>query len=673
MICLVLILMVLAVFWQCRGFAFVNFDDNSFVYGNQHVLRGLTWQNAGWSLTAGIGKDATDADFWRPLSFMSHMLDVSLFGLNAGAHHLMSVALHAVTAVALFLVLRAMTGTMWRSVFVAAVFAVHPLHVESVAWVAERKDVLSGLFFVLALAAYTRFARRPFRWGNYLLVLLAAALGLLSKPMLVTLPCVLLLLDHWPLKRTGVVPARLLLMEKAPLFLMSALVAALTLSGHGSANDEKWALLPWYVRFGNAMLSYATYLLQTVWPSELACFYPFSGMDIAVGQVVASMLVLAVITFVAVRYRQRRFLVVGWLWYLGILVPVIGFTQAGDQAHADRYTYLSMIGITVMAAWAVAEWAGERPFRRRLAGVVAIAILAALMAAAHNQTAYWRDSRTLWAHAVECTPSNAVALANLGSSQIELGQTEAALASYRRALAIQPDYKMARLNLGIVLVQTGKHDEAVPHLRRMLADDPRSAEAHSTLALALVQQGDLEQAAGHFQSAAEIRPDAGNFCNLGNVQLRAGQVRSALASYQRASEADPDHAEAHFYQGMIHAGMGEFKAAGESYEKAVARNPAHLPSINNLAWLLATSKDDSLRNGSRAVELMERAVNLPGGSMIHLLRTLAAAHAEAGHYDRAGQIVQQAAVMARSQGDEVLARQLQVERNTYISGAPWRE
>ncbi|MDB6007657.1 MAG: Tetratricopeptide 2 repeat protein [Prosthecobacter sp.] len=319
MVCALLLLLVLGIYWQAREFTFLTFDDDLFVYKNGHVLKGLTWENVRWSLTAGIGKDAQDADFWRPLSLMSHMLDVSWFGLNAGAHHLMSVALHALTAVVLFLVMRFMTGALWRSAFVAALFAVHPLHVESVAWVAERKDVLSGLFFVLALGAYRWHVLRPFRWSSCLLMLFMSALAMSSKPMLVTLPCVFLLVDLWPLHRVGTVPLKRLVLEKIPLFVMAAVVAGFTLSGHGSANDGVWAQLPWFYRAGNAILSYRIYLWQTLWPAGLSSFYPHPGAGyfdpaapstLNLVQVLVSLVVLLAITALVWWQRKKSCLVV---------------------------------------------------------------------------------------------------------------------------------------------------------------------------------------------------------------------------------------------------------------------------------------------------------------------------------------------------------------------------
>ncbi|MFN0079488.1 MAG: tetratricopeptide repeat protein [Prosthecobacter sp.] len=675
MVCMMLILMVFVVYWQTREFAFVNFDDGFFVYKNQHVLRGLTWENVRWSLTAGVGKDAADlgdADYWRPVSLMSHMLDVSLFGLRAGAHHLMSVLLHALTSVALFMVLRSLTSALWRSAFVAALFAVHPLHVESVAWVAERKDVLSGLFFVLTLGAYLRFARHSFRWSNYILMLLMAALAMMSKPMLVTTPCVLLLVDLWPLNRLGNVPLKQLLMEKIPIFVMAAITASLTLSGGGAANDALWGTLSWHYRVGNALLSYGIYIWQTVWPAELTCFYPFPGIYLPLGQTWLAIAVLVVITALVGWQHARRFLVVGWLWYLGMLVPVVGlFRQAGDQAHADRYTYLSMIGLSLMVTWSAAEWAGKVRARRLALGSMAAVALLVLSITAHSQVAHWRNTLALWTHAVECNPEDCAAYASLGTALIEAGRQSEAVESYRHALVLSPYHVQARMNLGITLLRMGRIDEAELQLRRTVLDDPQSTDAHSTLGFIFLHKGEQPKAIRHFMAAADIRPDVAAWCNLGNAQMQAGQVPAAIDSFLRALKVNPAHADSHFSLGVAHASQGKQKAAKEHYQQALAADPNHLPALNNLAWLLATSKDDSLRSGTQAVELMEHALQLPGGSRLHLLHTLAAAYAEVGQYPKAAAAAQQALSLAASFPG--LAHQLQMERGAYLAGTPWRE
>ena len=673
-VCLLLALLVLAVFGQCRGFDFVNYDDNVFVYKNKHVLQGLTWKNVCWSLSAGVGKNATDADFWRPLSWMSHMLDVSLFGLNAGAHHLVNVALHMLTAVALFLVLQAMTGRLWCAAFVAAFFAVHPLHVESVAWVAERKDVLSGFFFVLTLGAYLRYVRRPFQWGAYLLVLLMCALALMSKPMLVTLPCVLLLLDYWPLGRMRTVSAKQLLFEKIPMFIMVAVVSGLTLSLPSMSVDAEWANLPWYYYTGNATVSYCVYLRQTLWPAGLICFYLFPGWQVDFGHVAFAAVVLVAISSLVGWCRKQPGVLVGWLWYLGMLVPVIGlFVQAGSQAHADRYTYLSMIGLSMMVVWPLADWAGARRSRCMALGGAAVVVLSIVTIVAHAQVSHWRDTRSLWVHVVSCIPENASAHVNLGTTLIEMGQTQEAVACFERALSLTPTQPYAHLNLGLIKLRAGQLDEAAVHLRGAVKLLPKSAEAHHGLAYILLQKGELAEAIHHFQQAAAILPDVGNCLNLGNALLQSGQFSEAIESYLQVIAEDPNHADAQYCLGMAYAKVGRMDAAVSHYQSAIKSNPAHLPAINSLAWLLATSRNDTLRNGPMAVALMEQALLLPGGSRVHLLHTLAAAYAETGQYDKAALIALQAADMAHAQKNEALARELMAERQLYLSGVPRRE
>lgn len=672
--------MVLGVYWQTLNFEFVRFDDNLYVYDNKHVLNGLTWENMEWAMTAGIGRKvpgmADVVDYWRPLSLMSHMLDVSLFGLQAGAHHLMSAALHALAAAMLFLVMRSLTAAFWRSAFVAALFAVHPLHVESVAWVAERKDVLSGLFFVLSLGAYGRYARHPFRWSHYLLVLACGVMAMISKPMLVTLPFVLFLVDFWPLNRVGVVPWKQLLLEKAPLLAMSALTTILTISGGGATNDVMWAAVPWYYRVGNALLSWGVYLGQTFWPSDLVCFYPFPGIHLAVGKTIVSVIVLVAVTAVVWWKRERRFMVVGWLWYLGMLLPVIGlFRQNGDQAHADRYMYLAMIGLSFMVAWPLAEWAGsQRPRRLVLSVLSAIAILA-LMTVAHAQVSHWRNTLSLWTHAVQCHPEDGAAHANLGVALSDKGRFEEAITSHRRALALSSahDQFQARLNLVGALLRTGRVEEAELHLRRAAEGNQPSAEAHSTLAFILLRKGDLQQAIHHLQAAVDIRPDPMTFYNLGNAQAQAGRVSDSIESFLLALEGSPAHTESHFMLGTAYASQGRQKSAAEHYVQALAANPDHLPSLNNLGWILATSRDAALRDGARAVKLIEHALQLPGGIRPHLLHTLAAAYAEANLYPKAVATAQEALQIAKTQALHALEQQLQFELKAYLDNTPWRE
>ena len=487
-----LLLAVTLVFGQAIGHDFVSYDDPRYVWENPHVAGGLTREGLAWVFTHSHGFN------WHPLTGLSHMLDCQCFGLCAEGHHAVNVLLHAGTVVLLFLVLRQMTrrseraDRFWPSAFVAAVFAVHPLRVESVAWVAERKDVLSGLLFMLTLAAYLGYARHPFSLARYLLVALVFALGLMAKPMLVTVPFVLLLLDYWPLGRwqgSGekgrkgereegrrresefslspllpfspdhgyTVPAllttRALLLEKLPLLALAAAASVATVLAQSEAMKLNTCVsLPW--RIGNALVSYVAYLGQLFCPLGLAVFYPHPENHLPVWEVIAAFLVLAGITVGALCSWRRPYLLVGWLWYLGMMVPTIGLVQVGFQSMADRYTYLPQVGLSVALAWGVAEVARSWSYRRWVCGLGSALVLAGLMACAWLQTSYWRNSETLWTHAVACTAQNAKAHSYLGMALADLGRSDEAIAHFRKALEIKPDEAEASLHLGYVLQQS---------------------------------------------------------------------------------------------------------------------------------------------------------------------------------------------------------------------------
>ena len=402
-VCCLLVVIVLLVFGRTLRYGFVNFDDNDYVYQNAEVTKGLTLQGIVWAFTD------SHAGNWHPLTWLSHMLDCQLYGLNAGGHHLTNVLLHAATAILLFLVLRQMTAALWPSAFVAAVFAVHPLRVESVAWVSERKDVLSGLFFMLTLHAYVRYARSPFSLRHYLAVAICLGLGLMSKPMLVTMPLVLLLLDYWPLGRvqlTGSRPTlralRPLLREKLPLLLLAAGSSVVTfVVQRGAMGSSKH--LPLQVRLLTAMVSYGDYVAKMIWPDSLAVLYSYQP-EVSVWKIACGGVLLLSVTVAAVMSARRvPYLIVGWLWYLGMLIPVIGIVQVGDQSQADRYTYLPQIGLYLIVAWATKDWTVSWRYRRQMLGASAFIVITALMACTTIQTSYWRNSELLWEHTLSCT------------------------------------------------------------------------------------------------------------------------------------------------------------------------------------------------------------------------------------------------------------------------------
>lgn len=489
-ICIMLAGTVWGVFGQTLRYGFVNYDDNRYVYENPAIERGVTTEGLHWVLThPHVGN-------WHPLASLSHMLDVELYGLHPGGHHLTSVLLHMATVILLFLVLRSMTGSIWRSAFIAAVFAIHPLRVESVAWISERKDVLSGLFFMLTLGAYLRYVRRPFSAGRYVLVLFLFALGLLSKPMLVTLPFVLLLLDFWPLGRLKFTPSfsaqnvKRILLEKIPFLLLSAVFCGTTVWAQQQAVISNARLsVPW--RLGNALCSYATYIRQTFFPAGLTVFYPHPNTALPLWQIAVSLIVLIGISLaVLILCKKRPYLLVGWLWYAGMLIPVIGIMQVGEQAHADRYTYLPQIGLIILLTWMVTDLSERWPHRHLLRGGAAALILTTLLSGAFFQTTCWQNSQTLWRHALAHTTDNSRAHNNLGFALAAQEKLAEASEQFRSALRIRPDLANARNNLGVVLAAQGKFAEAIDQYRLALAINPDFAKARSNLNIARARMVD---------------------------------------------------------------------------------------------------------------------------------------------------------------------------------------
>lgn len=597
------------VFGQTLGFQFINFDDNEYVFKNPQVARGLTLEGIAWAFTH------VHAANWHPLTWISHMLDCQLYGLNAGGHHFANVLLHAATAILLFLVLRQMTGALWRSAFVAAVFAIHPLRVESVAWVAERKDVLSGLFFVLTIGAYVRYARSPWSPVRYGLVLLLFALGLMCKPMLVTLPFVLLLLDYWPLNRVATPDDRAdpkfqglrgLITEKLPLLALVALSSAATLFAQKVAL-QPLASISIMTRIGNAFISCVAYLRDLFWPSGLAASYPFLIRDVVLSRVVPSLLLLVVISLAVYILRRRHpYLVTGWFWYLIMLGPVIGILQVGNQSRADRYTYLPQIGLVLLVTWMAADLSARWRYRRLYFGVLSMAILMALAFSARTQAAYWQNSQTLWT----------------------------------RALAVTSENVTAEQNLGQAVHEQGKLDEAVAHFEKALQINSNQASVHSSLGVALLELGKVNESLAHLQTALEIDPNNGDaHYNLGNTFLQMGRANEAVAQYNRALEIDPNDIEAR----------------------------------NNMAWILATCSEARVRNGLKAVEIAERADSLTANKSPVISATLAAAYAEAGRFADAVKTAQRALQLALSEGDNTRANSIRAQIDLYQSGAAFRD
>lgn len=584
LVCFALAVAALAVYWPVQQHEFVNFDDFEYIVNNPHVRPGLSAEGVGWAFTSAYRAN------WHPLTWLSHMLDVELWGTDAGAHHRTNLVLHAVNVLLLFAALYAMSGQRWPAALVAALWAVHPLHVESVAWASERKDVLSGMFWMLTLLAYAAYARRPGP-RRYVPVAVAFALGLMAKQMLVTLPLVLLLLDAWPLRRWAPgdpataggyarwVPPRRLWLEKLPLFLLSAAtvpVTVLSQKAGGSLYE-----LPLAARLVNAPLSYVAYLWKAIWPVKLAVFYPHpfearDGIDfplIAGATVCAVALVAA--TFIAARARTRPYLLVGWLWYLGALVPVLGIVQVGRQGMADRYAYLTLIGIYIMVAWSLRGLVERRPGLRSPVVAVAVLGLLGLAVVARAQVSHWRDSESLFRHALKATVANPLAHNNLGAVLWQRGEVDGAVEQYEQALKVDPDFSDALANLGAVFVRRGDLTRAADYLERALERQPDHSHANYTMGYVLENQGRLDDAARHYEKTLAFEPGhLGALTNLGVLQARGGKLDGAAALFRRLLGLQPNDSPTLVNLGRLaqaYAQAGRTPEARELAREAIER------------------------------------------------------------------------------------------------------
>ncbi len=602
-----LALVTVTAFWPVLGSDFTLYDDPSYVTDNAHVKAGLTWGGIVWAFSTPF------TGIWHPLTWVSHMAVVQFFGLGPLPHHAVNLALHVVNTILLFIVFFRMTDAPWRSAFVAALFAIHPLHVESVAWVAERKDVLSGMFWILTIGAYVRYVRKP-TWWSYLLVALGFVAGLMAKPMAVTLPFLLLVLDYWPLARwpapVTLAALRPLVVEKLPLLVLSGMFSVVAYWAQwieGNVADAQH--VPIGGRLGNAVISYGRYLSRTFWPQDLAVFYPYqSGLD---GQaaMLEALIVGTVLTgisvVVVVMSRRWRYPLVGWLWFLGTLVPVIGLVQFAQHAMADRYSYIPLIGLFVIVAWGASDLFAGRRLLRVAPAAAGCAVVGLLMALTWHQAHYWRDTVVLFEHALAVAPVNRVAHLQLGAAYARRGDLGAAIDHYSQALAMKPLSVEANNNFGIVLAQAGRFGDAEPRFLAALAIAPDDPRLHANLARVYRQQGAVAEAVTHYRVAARLDPDG----------------------WQVAY---------------------------------------------NLAWLLATTGDDRVRNPSEAIMLAERASSQTEHGHPNVLDTLAAAYAAAGRYQEAAEAARRAVRVASGRGQNGLARDIGARVRLYEAGQPYR-
>lgn len=598
-LCLLLIVVTLSAYWQVRHYDFTNFDDNLYVYHNSYIRSGMTQEGLVWSFTF----QEKDKNYWHPLTWLSHMLDVELYGLDPGRHHLTNVLFHTVNTVLLFLALNWMTGAIWRSAVVAALFGLHPLNVESVAWIAERKNVLSTFFWLLTLLAYTHYTRRTGFW-RYVAVCFAFVLGLLAKPMLVTLPFVLMLLDYWPLRRWWIAGlnssirhesnTRQIIFEKIPLLLLSTLsvyVSSKSVQGEGDVISLQ--LVPMLLRIENALVSYVKYVGKMIWPQDLAVFYPFPDM-ISAGQLMVAVAVMVSLSALAIWGLKRRpYLAMGWLWFLGTLVPVIGFVQVGLWPQmADRWAYVPLIGLFIMIAWGLPELIRGWHHAYKILAVTTVTVLLLLSITTRMHLGHWTDSTTLFKQAVKAVGGsampqnklgNAFILNNLALALMDDGRTDEALNHLRTAVNLLPDSPRVNFNFGYILQKQGKTAEAIRYFRQAAELNPKYFLAHYHLATALMVIGKTDEAISHYQLALDLSPDNKDVLNdLANVMVGQGRSVEALSYYSKALGLEPNDPAIHNNLGVALIRMGRFEKAVDHFRKALQLNPDYDDASENL-------------------------------------------------------------------------------------------
>ncbi|HEY1786091.1 MAG TPA: tetratricopeptide repeat protein [Pirellulales bacterium] len=728
-VCGFLLLAVGLVFGQTVGHAFLGFDDNGYVFENPHVAPGLTRAGLWWALTDGpLGE-------WCPLTVVSHMLDCQLYGLDPAGHYLTNILLHAASSVLLFLVLLRMTGEVWPSAWVAAIFAIHPLHVESVAWVAERRDMLSGLFFMLTLGAYTLYTERPSP-ARYLAVAGCLALGLMAKPMLVTVPFLLLLVDYWPLDRFrraanagpkstsgnwfGRLPVTWrLVVEKIPLMALAAVDCKIAMSFHlPDSTAFPIRQLSLAARLANGVVSYAIYLGQFFYPVDLAPYYPLRA-DLPVSWVVAAVVLLVAISaWAACCWRRRPYLLVGWLWFLGMLVPVIGLVQFGGHARADRYNYLSQIGLSIGLAWGV--WSIYRsrqavdtaPWRGWTLAAVSGGAVFALAGVAWHQTSYWRNAETLWRHTIACTERNSMARYNLAfvyaregrteeaisqlrdvaaadsidpqvmeesqallaESLTKLGRTDEALAQYGQAVRAYPKSATAHDRLAAAFGRAGKHEQAIAEWRETLRLAPTYLQPRLGIANALLADGKASEAVAECRALLTRQPDSTEGLILLGLGLALnGELEDAIAQFEHAVKVEPHNARAHFVLGLALYDLDRSGGALAHLNEALLLQPDNVQILWQVAWILATSPDSAVRAGTRAVDLAGRAIRLSGGEEPHAFDAMAAALAETQDFSAAIEAADRASALALARNDNALVDAIEQRARLYRQRLPYRQ
>ena len=655
LICLFLVVITLLSYWQLPTHDFLNFDDNAYITQSTNVHEGITWKNIAWAFSF------TDIAYWHPLTWLSHILAFQLFGLKSGMHHLANLFLHIANTLLLFLVLHRMTRSLWSSAFVAAMFALHPLNVESVAWASERKNVLSTFFWMLTMLTYVCYVERP-TVLRYLLIFLVFSLGLMAKPMLVTLPFVLLLLDYWPLYRLNFSPSKRinqehhkskntgfqrssflrLVLEKIPLLVLSIIVIYLSsMSVQNGGYAISTASVPMKLRIANALVSYVSYIKKTIWPHNLAIYYPYPHA-LPLWQVAGAVLLLLCISFLVLRtVKSKPYLVVGWLWYIGTLVPVIGLVQAGLwPATADRFAYVPLIGLFIVIAWGAPDLVDRWRSRKIVLVTLATTLISILTVTTCFQLRYWQNGVTLFTHTLNVTPNNSLINKELGNAWEDQGNFEKAMYYYDKAIQITPNFAEPHNNLGRLFAIQKDYKDAIYHYNEALRIKPTFTEAHNNLATALLYQGNEKEAIYHYYEALRSNPNyAGAYYNLAKIFEHNGKTEKAIILYR----------------------------------KALGCNPEMIQALYNLSWINATHKNEKYRNGAKAIELAEKLSKITQYNQPLAMDALAAAYAETGKFDSAVLTAEKGLELAKQQGPKELALGLKKRLELYQAKRPYRQ
>ena len=650
----ILVSIILTAYWKLPTHDFLGFDDTGYITQNIHVNNGITWKSVAWAFSF------PSFGYWHPLTWLSHMLDCHIFGLKPGMHHLTNLLLHIGNTLLLFLVLKKMTGSIWKSAFVAAIFALHPLNVESVAWASERKNVLSTFFWMLTTLTYIRYVETP-NFYRYLLILIVFILGLMAKPMIVTLPFVFFLLDYWPLGRLKFnlssierheeshkpenngfqhSPIFRLILEKTPLIALSAVAIYFS-----SLSVKRLVIstvsVPMKVRIANALVSYVSYIKKMIWPHDLAVFYPYP-QTLPLWQVAGSGLLLLCISFLVLRaLKSKPYLSVGWLWYIGTLFPAIGLVQAGLwPAMADRFMYVPLIGLFIVIAWGIPDLLPRWHSKEIVLGTLSAGLVLILLATTWLQVRHWENGVKLFTYVLKVTRGNSVAHFELGHALDQHGKYNEAMIHYIKALKINPNYVQAHNNLGYALARQGKYKDAIYHYDEALSINPNDVKTHN---------------------------------NLGIVLARKGNFKDAVYHYNEALRSNPNYVRAYYNLGKIYANQGNIEDAIHYYRKALVVNPNMTQALYNISWIFATLENDKFRNGEEAIELAEKLCKITQYNQPLALDALAAAYAETGNFELAVLTAQKALKLAEHQGPEELAFGLRKRLELYMKRQPYRQ